>query len=44
MKETQCNRILAYLQSGGSLTQEDARRLFKCWRLGARIYDLKRSG
>lgn len=37
-------QILAYLQSGKSITPIDALQLFGCFRLGARIYDLRKSG
>jgi hypothetical protein len=36
--------ILIYLQSGNSITPIEALDLFGCFRLGARIYDLKRAG
>ena len=42
--ESQCSRILAYLQTGKSLTGMEALRKFDCFRLGARIYDLKDRG
>ena len=44
MKETQCEQVLQYLSSGGTLTPLDALRLFGCNRLAARINDLKRDG
>lgn len=37
-------QILQYLKSGKSLTPVDALRLFGCFRLSARIYDLKKDG
>jgi hypothetical protein len=37
-------QILAYLQSGNSITPLDALQLFGCFRLGARIFDLRKSG
>ena len=40
----QNNQILKYLQTGKSLTPMDALQKFVCFRLGARIYDLKRDG
>lgn len=43
-RQTQCRMILAYLENGGTLSQNDATRLFRCTRLAARIYDLKRRG
>ena len=41
---SQEQRILAYLRSGHSLTPIQALRKFGCFRLGARIYDLRRHG
>lgn len=41
---TQCERVLAYLKAEGSITQLDAVREFGCYRLGARIWDLRRAG
>ena len=41
---TQRNDILAYLQSGRSLTPRDAYNYFGCLRLAARIHDLKAEG
>lgn len=41
---TQAARILAHLQSGKTLTPREARRLFLCDRLGARIFELRRAG
>lgn len=37
-------QILRYLKSGKTLTQRNADRLFDCWRLGGRIYDLRLKG
>jgi hypothetical protein len=37
-------QILAHLQSGHSITPLDALQLFGCFRLGARIYDPRKSG
>jgi len=42
--ESQNKNILKYLQSGKSLTPLEALRLFGCFRLGGRIYDLKKAG
>ena len=42
--KSQNSQIKAYLQSGKSLTVLDALHLFNCFRLGARIYDLKEQG
>ena len=41
---SQGDKILSYLQSGNYLTPLDALNLFGCFRLGARIYDLKKRG
>ena len=38
------DRILAYLQSGRTITPNEADDLFACKRLSARILDLKRRG
>lgn len=37
-------QILAHLQSGLSITPLDALEMFGCFRLGARIYDLRKDG
>lgn len=42
--ESQSDQILAHLQRGRTLTQLDALNLFGCFRLGARIWDLRRRG
>ena len=39
-KPSQASAILAHLQSGQSLTQLEARRLFGCARLASRIHEL----
>ena len=41
---TQKEMILRYLQENGSITQAEAVTEFGCYRLGARIYDLKAEG
>ena len=41
---TQETEILNYLQSGNSITPLDALHKFGCFRIGARIYDLKQKG
>ena len=41
---SQCNRILAYLKEGNSLTQMEALPMFGCSRLASRINDLKNRG
>ena len=40
----QNRKILAYMRKGHSITPLDALRLFGCFRLGARIFDLKQAG
>lgn len=42
--KSQCNLILNHLQSGKSINPMFALNQFGCYRLGARIYDLKQSG
>lgn len=44
MTETQTAQILAHLKTGRSITPLDALEWFGCFRLGARIYDLKQDG
>lgn len=41
---SQCQRILAYMEQGKSITPLEALSLFSCFRLGARIADLKQKG
>lgn len=41
---SQESRIIDYLATGKALTPIMALRRFGCFRLGARIYDLKRDG
>lgn len=41
---TQTEQILDYLKQGNSLTPIEALNLMGCFRLGARIYDLKAMG
>lgn len=41
---TQCERILRHLQDYGSITQAEAVTEYGCYRLGARIFDLKARG
>lgn len=43
-KQTQESRILAALKAGQLLTPRSAFFYFDCFRLGARIYDLRRKG
>ena len=40
-RESQCKLILDVLKDGVSLTQSDAIYLFNCYRLSARIWDLR---
>lgn len=42
--ESQERQILAYLKSGKTLTPIQALEMFGCFRLGARIFDLKDKG
>ena len=42
--DSQASRILAHLKDGNGITPMDALNLFGCFRLGARIADLKRMG
>lgn len=41
---THADQILAHLQAGNTITPLEALDLFGCFRLGARIWDLKRDG
>lgn len=41
---TQNEMILAYLEKYGSITQAEAMASIGCYRLGARIWELKRRG
>ncbi len=43
-RATQCERIVQYLETEGSITPLDALREFGCMRLASRITDLKRQG
>lgn len=40
---TQCDKIVAFMREHGEITQRDAIG-FGCYRLGARIWDLKAAG
>ena len=40
----QTTKILLYLKEGNKITGMDALNLFGCWRLGARIWDIKQMG
>ena len=44
MIRSQNERILTFLGNGGSITPLDALREFNCFRLSARIYDLRKDG
>jgi hypothetical protein len=44
MKKTQNEMILAYLEKGKSITPLDALNKFQCFRLAARISDLRNEG
>lgn len=39
--ESQNVQILKHLQEHGSITAKEADQLYGCWRLSARIYDLR---
>lgn len=41
---TQCERIMRHLRDYGSITQAEAVSEYGCYRLGARIWDLKSRG
>ena len=43
-EESHKRQVLEYLKRHGSITPMDALREFGCYRLGARIYDLRREG
>lgn len=42
--QSQESAILAHLKSGRAITPIDALSLYRCFRLGARIYGLKKAG
>ncbi len=44
MKESQCNKVLHFIETEGSITPLDALREFGCMRLASRVSDLKRKG
>lgn len=44
MKKNQNEMILEHLMKKGSITPLEALQQYRCFRLGARIYDLKRLG
>lgn len=41
---SQTSEILAYLQNGKTLSPVEALNLFGCFRLGARVFELRREG
>jgi hypothetical protein len=41
---TQKKAVLSHMQTRGSITPMEALRLYGCFRLGARIWDLEREG
>ena len=41
---TQCNRILAHMQKGLSITSLEALQMYGCMRLASRISDLRKRG
>ncbi|WP_294964164.1 helix-turn-helix domain-containing protein [uncultured Gilliamella sp.] len=43
-KQNQCLSILQHLQSGRTINPLQALNQYSCFRLAARIYDLKQSG
>lgn len=42
--KSQCEQILAYLKQGRTITPLEALDKFGCFRLGARVWDLKKDG
>jgi hypothetical protein len=44
IRKSQRDRIRLHLEQGHSLTQLEALNLFGCFRLGARILELKKTG
>ncbi len=44
MSESQNVAILAHLEAGASLTPLEALEMFGCFRLGARVHELRRRG
>ena len=44
MKETQCQRVLKYIEDFGSITSLQAMQDLGCMRLASRINDLKKMG
>ena len=44
MKRSQRERIREFLLAGNLLNPRDAQERFGCWRLGARIWELREEG
>ena len=44
IRKSQADKIYEYLADGGKLTPIDALEMFGCFRLGARVLDLKKEG
>ena len=44
MKTTQCNKVLEYMKTFGSITQLQALQDIGCMRLASRINDLRQQG
>ena len=42
--DKQCALIRAHLEAGKTISQREAIEQYGCYRLGARIYDLRREG
>lgn len=42
--KSQCKKILEHMQSGKSISQYEAAQKFGCYRLSARIWDLREQG
>lgn len=41
---SQCTAIAKHLRSGKAISPLEALRLFNCWRLGARVWELRKRG
>ena len=42
--ENHCKQILKWLETHDSITQDEAIEAFRCYRLSARIFDLRQRG
>lgn len=42
--KSQADEILNHLQSGKTITQRTAASHYRCWRLAARVHDLREDG